>query len=145
MTQCLYCVLSLDLQWQPVAVSLCGKSCDITVAGVHTRAVVRLERETEVLPDGATAHPIWHNVLTRADEKGSLDEEIAFAQIYVLVEQCCYALQCFNSLLILYAKDNPRIHCDKLSDKLNSNGGKERNVCCIYIYLYSSFNTEKYH
>lgn len=96
MTQCLYCVLSLDLQWQPVAVSLCGESRDITVAGAHTRAVVRLERETEVLPDGATAHPIWQNVLTRADVKGSLDEEIAFAQIYVLIEQYCFAFALFQ-------------------------------------------------
>lgn len=96
MTQCLYCVLSLDLQWQPVAVSLCGESRDITVAGAHTRAVVRLERETEVLPDGATAHPIWQNVLTRVDVKGSLDEEIAFAQIYALIEQYCFAFALFQ-------------------------------------------------
>lgn len=90
MTQCLYCVLSLDLQWQPVPVSLCGESHDIT------RVVVRLERETEVLPDGATAHPIWQNVLTRADVKGSLDEKIAFAQIYVLIEQYCFAFALFQ-------------------------------------------------
>ncbi len=35
MTQCLYCVLSLDLQWLPVAVSLCGESRAITVAGAR--------------------------------------------------------------------------------------------------------------
>ncbi len=75
MTQCLYCVLSLDLQWQPVPVSLCGESHDITVAGALTRAVVRLERETEVFPDGATAHPIRQKVLTTADVKASFDRD----------------------------------------------------------------------
>ncbi len=82
MTQCLYCVLYLDLQWQPVAVSLCGESRDITVAGALTRAVVSLERETEVFSDGATAHPIWQNVLTTADVKASFDRDSVCTDLY---------------------------------------------------------------
>lgn len=101
MTQCLYCVLSLDLQWQPVAVSLCGESHDITVAGTHTRAVVRLERETEVLHDGATAHPIRQNVLTTADVETSFDEEKAFAQIYALTKQYRFACALFQWFIII--------------------------------------------
>ncbi len=67
----------------------------ITSHGALTRTVVRLERETEVFSDGATAHPRQHNVLTTADVKASFDRD-SVAQIYVLPKHYCFAFASFK-------------------------------------------------
>ncbi len=71
------CVKTAEKVW--VLNPLIGKSVGVKtptsptgatpLAGALTRVVVRLEREIEVFPDGATAHPIRQNVLTTAEVK----------------------------------------------------------------------------